>query len=138
MLADPDNRPVLDALAGGGVPDLDDSSYLASVDPALARPILEGFSSSLSLVFALAAAVLVVGLVAVLRMKEVPLRTQSGVEAQRSADRAEAAGSEETAGLPPGGPQPAEPAPASVPGAAAVAGGAVPHPGPTPPRSPSR
>ena len=103
VLADPANRPVLDALAGGAAPDLDDSSYLASVHPALARPILEGFASSLSVVFLLAAAVLIVGLVAVLRMKEVPLRTQSGVEAQRSADRADA-----------------EPAPASVPGAAAT------------------
>jgi hypothetical protein len=131
VLADPGNRPVLDALAGGGVPNLDDSSYLASVQPALARPVLEGFASSLSLVFVLAAAVLVVGLVAVLRMKEVPLRTQSGVEAQRSAAASDAARAAAES-------QPAEPAPASVPGAAAVVAGAVPHPGPTPPRNPSR
>ena len=86
--ANPANRPVLDALSGGAAPNLDDSSFLSAVDPVLARPILEGFASSMSVVFLSAAAVLVIGLVAVLRMKEVPLRTQSGVEAQRSADAA--------------------------------------------------
>jgi hypothetical protein len=83
VLDDPANQPVLSALQGGGVPNLDDSSFLSTVDPVLARPILEGFASSMSTVFLTAAAVLVVGLFAVLRMKEVPLRTQSGVEAQR-------------------------------------------------------
>jgi EmrB/QacA subfamily drug resistance transporter len=83
VLDDPANRPVLSALQGGGVPNLDDSSFLSTVDPVLARPILDGFASSMSTVFLTAAAVLVLGLFAVLRMKEVPLRTQSGVEAQR-------------------------------------------------------
>jgi hypothetical protein len=41
----------------------------------------------MSTVFVSAAAVLVIGLFAVLMMKEVPLRTQSGVEAQRAAER---------------------------------------------------
>jgi hypothetical protein len=86
VLADPANKPVVAALQGGGVPNLDDSSFLSSVDPVLARPILEGFASSMSIVFLSAAAVLVLGLVAVLRMKEVPLRTQSGVEAQRASE----------------------------------------------------
>ncbi|MDT7581822.1 MAG: hypothetical protein QOK35_3086, partial [Pseudonocardiales bacterium] len=83
VLDNPANQPVLSALQGGGVPNLDDSSFLSTVDPVLARPILDGFASSMSTVFLAAAAVLVVGLFAVLRMKEVPLRTQSGVEAQR-------------------------------------------------------
>jgi hypothetical protein len=83
VLDNPANQPVLSAVAGGGVPNLDDSSFLSTVDPVLARPILEGFASSMSTVFLTAAAVLVVGLFAVTRMKEVPLRTQSGVEAQR-------------------------------------------------------
>jgi EmrB/QacA subfamily drug resistance transporter len=88
VLADPANQPVLAAVRGGAAPNLDDSSYLSAVDPVLARPILEGFASSMATVFLCAAAVLVVGLVAVLRMKEVPLRTQSGVEAQRGAGAA--------------------------------------------------
>ena len=87
VLADPANRPVIDAVAGGTAPNLDDSSFLSSVEPVLARPILEGFASSMSTVFVSAAAVLVIGLFAVLMMKEVPLRTQSGVEAQRAAER---------------------------------------------------
>jgi EmrB/QacA subfamily drug resistance transporter len=87
VLADPANRPVVAALQGGGVPNLDDSSFLSSVDPVLARPILEGFASSMSIVFLCASAVLVVGLFAVLMMKEVPLRTQSGVEALRDEDK---------------------------------------------------
>ena len=91
VLADPANQPVLSALQGGGVPNLDDSSFLSTVDPVLARPILEGFASSMSTVFLAAAAVLVVGLFAVLRMKEVPLRTQSGVEAQRESSASSSA-----------------------------------------------
>ena len=62
-----------------------------TLDPVLARPFLDGFASSMSTVFLAAAAVLVVGLFAVLRMKEVPLRTQSGVEAQRGAEQSSAA-----------------------------------------------
>lgn len=87
VLTDPANRPVIDALQGGTAPNLDDSSFLSSVEPVLARPILEGFASSMSTVFIGAATVLVIGLFAVLMMKEVPLRTQSGVEAQRAAER---------------------------------------------------
>ena len=85
VLADPANDPVLGALTGSGVPSLDDSSFLSTVDPRLARPILEAFASSMSLVFLTAAGVLVIGLIAVCRMKEVPLRAVSGVEARRAA-----------------------------------------------------
>jgi hypothetical protein len=87
LLTDPANRPVVDAVAGGTAPNLDDSSFLSSVEPVLARPILEGFASSMSTVFLSAAAVLVLGLVAVLMMEEVPLRAQSGVDAQRAAEQ---------------------------------------------------
>jgi hypothetical protein len=98
VLADPANRPVLAALQGGAAPNLDDSSFLKAVDPVLARPILEGFASSMSTVFLCAATVLVIGLGAVLKMKEVPLRAQSGVEAQRSAE-ADASGTLPSAAL---------------------------------------
>jgi hypothetical protein len=91
VLANPANQPVLTAVAGGAAPNLDDSSFLSSVDPVLARPILEGFASSMSTVFLSAAVVLFIGLFAVLRMKEVPLRTMSGVEAQREVTQAAAA-----------------------------------------------
>ena len=55
-----------------------------AADPVLARPILEGFAGAMSVVFLAAAAVLVLGLVAVLMMRELPLRTQSGVDARRA------------------------------------------------------
>ncbi|HXV92313.1 MAG TPA: MDR family MFS transporter [Pseudonocardia sp.] len=90
VVSDPANRPVLGALESGTAPNLEDSSYLSSVDPRLARPILDGFAESMSTVFLSAAAVLVIGLVAVVMMKELPLRTQSGVEARREEEAAAA------------------------------------------------
>jgi len=90
--ANPANAPILAGLqdGGGGGLSLDNSSFLADANPVLARPILEGFADSMSAVFLTAGAVLVLGLIAVSMMKEVPLRTQSGVEA-RNADAAAAA-----------------------------------------------
>ncbi|MHA6786031.1 MDR family MFS transporter [Pseudonocardia saturnea] len=91
VLANPANAPILAGLQGGGALSLDDSSFLATADPTLARPILEGFAGSMSIVFLGAAAVLVIGLFAVIMMKEVPLRTQSGVDARNSEDTTAAA-----------------------------------------------
>jgi predicted MFS family arabinose efflux permease len=121
IAADPANAPILGALQGGAPLDFDDSSFLSAADPVLARPILEGFAGSMSIVFLGAAAVLVVGLFAVIMMKEVPLRTRSGVDARadedgRSGDRPVAAPTEvpapaavpavvTTDGLPAGGPR---------------------------------
>lgn len=83
VAADPANAPILAALRGGPPPSLDDSSFLGAADPRLARPILEGFAGSMSVVLFSAAAVLLIGLVAVCLMREQPLRTMSGVEARR-------------------------------------------------------
>jgi EmrB/QacA subfamily drug resistance transporter len=84
VAANPANAPILSGLQGGGV-SLEDSSFLADASPVLARPILDGFADSMSIVFLIAAAILVLGLVAVSAMKELPLRTQSGVEARAEA-----------------------------------------------------
>ncbi|MBC8090402.1 MAG: DHA2 family efflux MFS transporter permease subunit, partial [Pseudonocardia sp.] len=84
----PANAQILGSLQGGAPLSLDDSSFLAAADPTLARPILDGFAGSMSLVFLGAAAVLLIGLFAVLKMKELPLRTQSGVDARRDDDAA--------------------------------------------------
>ncbi|MGD9529423.1 MAG: MFS transporter, partial [Pseudonocardia sp.] len=83
VAANPANAPIVDALHGGPPPALDDSSFLTTADPRLARPILEAFAGSMSAVLLTAAALLVIGLVAVLLMRELPLRTVSGVEARR-------------------------------------------------------
>lgn len=91
VLANPANQPVLAALRGGGGAGgvLQDSSFLQHADPLLARPFLVGFSSAMDTVFLLAAVVTAVAFVLIVTMKEVPLRTQSGIQA-RAADEAPA------------------------------------------------
>ncbi|GAA1308896.1 MDR family MFS transporter [Pseudonocardia xinjiangensis] len=83
VTANPANTPILRAVEDGSDLSLDDSSFLSAADPVLSRPILDGFASSMSTVFLAATAVLVIGLFAVVMMKELPLRTQSGVDARR-------------------------------------------------------
>lgn len=88
VLADPANRPVLDALRDGsglGGVSIDDSSFLNHLDPRLARPFLVGFSESMSLTLMVAAAVMVLGFVLAVLVREVPLSTQSGIAARQQA-----------------------------------------------------
>jgi EmrB/QacA subfamily drug resistance transporter len=94
VLADPTNRRVVAAITdGGGLPKgaLDDTSFLAKLDDRLARPFLEGFSSSMDLVFMSAAAVVLIAFVIVFFLPEEKLRTMSGIEARRQDDAAAAA-----------------------------------------------
>jgi len=110
VAANPANAPILGALQGGGSLSLDDSSFLAAADPVLSRPILDGFAESMGTVFVAAAAVLVIGLIAVIMMKELPLRTQSGAEARRDEDAADTA-AETDKGTPAAPPASTDPAP---------------------------
>jgi MFS family permease len=96
VLAEPTNAAVVEALrSGDALPagSLDDTSFLARLDPRVARPFLEGFAGSMDLVFGVAAMVLLVGFVVVLFLPEEPLRSLSGLQAQRreAADTAAAA-----------------------------------------------
>lgn len=94
VLADPANRPVLDALRSGAGPggvSIDDSSFIDHLDPRLARPFLVGFSDSMDLVFLVAAGIVALGLVLVVFLREVPLSHQSGLAAQREQREAAAA-----------------------------------------------
>ncbi|MFN2519350.1 MAG: MDR family MFS transporter [Jatrophihabitantaceae bacterium] len=68
---------------------LNDTSFLSRIDAHLAHPFLVGFSQAMDLVFAVGAAVLVFAFVLSLFLREVPLRTQSGLEAARTAAAAE-------------------------------------------------
>lgn len=82
-------------MAGGGLGGnatgvLDDSSFLQQLEPRLARPFLVGFSDSISLVFLVGAAIMVFAFVLLLFLEEIPLRTQSGVDARAAEDRAAA------------------------------------------------
>ena len=96
MLADPTSASVVDGLtSGSGLPagSLDDTSFLSRLDPRLAKPFLEGFASSMDLVFGVAALVVLVALVVVFFLPEEPLRQLSGLQAreQEAADTAAAA-----------------------------------------------
>jgi EmrB/QacA subfamily drug resistance transporter len=98
VLADPANAAVVDQLAqaqatiaAGGTPTidgtgvLDDSSFLASLDPVLAAPFQAGFAEALQLVFWIAAGIAVVGLVVLSLLPEVPLRHKSALDEREDA-----------------------------------------------------
>ena len=90
VLADPTNASVAAAIkSGGALPAgaLDDTSFLSRLDPRLARPFLEGFAGSISLVSLCGALVLVVAAVLVWFLPEEPLRTMSGIQARHEDDQ---------------------------------------------------
>jgi EmrB/QacA subfamily drug resistance transporter len=73
-----------------GVVDINNTSNIATLPPAIKEPILVGFSQAMSTVFLVGAIVLVAAFVLSLMLKEVPLRQMSGIE-QARADAAAAA-----------------------------------------------
>jgi EmrB/QacA subfamily drug resistance transporter len=64
---------------------INDTSGLAKLPAAVRHPILVGFSNAMDLVFMVGAAVLVAAVVLSFLLKEVPLRTMSGMQAARAA-----------------------------------------------------
>ncbi|WP_064743151.1 MDR family MFS transporter [Pseudonocardia spinosispora] len=84
VLANPADQAVVRAVSGGGVVSLDDTSFLSHIDARLARPFLEGFSASMTLVFVVAAVVMVIALVLVSFIPPIVLRDKSGLETQRA------------------------------------------------------
>ncbi|WHT19822.1 MDR family MFS transporter [Crossiella sp. CA-258035] len=93
VLANPANKPVLDMMANGGVgaPSLDDTSFLINLDPRLARPFQDGFSSAMDTVFFTGAMVMLVAFVLVWFLKEKPLSNQSGMQRRAQEEHAAAA-----------------------------------------------
>ena len=69
-------------LQGGG--DLSDTSFIQKLPAFLATPFKTGFSDSIDLVFLVAAAVVAIGFFVMLFLPEVPLRNQSGIQAQQA------------------------------------------------------
>ncbi len=69
---------------------LQDSSFLKSLDPRLAKPFLMGFSDSMDLVFIVGAAVMVFGFLVMLLLPQVELRGGSSYD-QRNRDDADQA-----------------------------------------------
>lgn len=86
-LGDPANAEFL-KLARGGADrvNLDDTSFLNTLDPVLARPFLEGFASAMNTVFLTGAIVMVAAFVVALFLKNVRLSDKSAL--QRIADEA--------------------------------------------------
>jgi len=74
--------------AAGGV--LKDSSFLNQLDPRLAKPFLEGFSSAMDTVFLAGGAVMVVGFLVMLFLPHVELRGGSAYSERGAADKADA------------------------------------------------
>ncbi|MBP2475218.1 EmrB/QacA subfamily drug resistance transporter [Crossiella equi] len=93
--ANPANRPVLEMLANNGAsgasPSLDDTSFLTHLDPRLAQPFQEGFSSAMDTVFFTGAMVMVVAFALVWFLKEKPLSQQSGIQRRAAEEHAAAA-----------------------------------------------
>jgi EmrB/QacA subfamily drug resistance transporter len=95
------NIPQELAKAGQTVPpgafDINNTSGLAKLPPAMKHPILVGFSDAMDLVFLVGAIVLVAAVVLSLRMKEVPLRTVSGMQAVKASAQEQQAKAERAA-----------------------------------------
>jgi EmrB/QacA subfamily drug resistance transporter len=93
--AAPGNQRLLGILhnpaSAGGSGTINDTSFLNGADKRLAHPFFVGFSTSMDLVFLIAAGVLVIALVVMAMLRELPLRTTSGIEAA-GAERAAQAG----------------------------------------------
>jgi EmrB/QacA subfamily drug resistance transporter len=88
VVQDPNNAPLFSALKGGNAGGaLQDSSFIQRLNPAvLAQPFQEGFTNAMHIVFIGAAIVAAVAFLLTLVTKEVPLRTQSGIQAQAAED----------------------------------------------------
>jgi hypothetical protein len=71
-------------LKGSG--DLSDTSFIQKLPDFLATPFKNGFSDSIDLVFLVAAGVVAIGFFVMLFLPEVPLRNQSGIQAQQAGD----------------------------------------------------
>ncbi|WP_370082943.1 MDR family MFS transporter [Streptacidiphilus sp. MAP12-16] len=95
VVNNPANQPVVQMLkhpsasSGGSSSVLSDSSFIQKLDGVFAAPFKQGFADSMHTVFLLGAAVVAVAFVLVLFIKEVPLRSVSGIQAQAQAQAAE-------------------------------------------------
>ena len=88
VTSNPANKPVLALLKhsgkGAGV-SLNDTSFLEKMTPALAAPFKIGFANAMDLTFLVGASVLVIGLVVLIFLPEIALRTKSNVETAHTA-----------------------------------------------------
>jgi EmrB/QacA subfamily drug resistance transporter len=83
LAADPSQAQTLQQATGGGA--LSDTSFLSKLSDVVAHPFKEGFSDGIQVVFLLALAVMIVGLVVVFFLPEIPLSLRSAQQ-QRADD----------------------------------------------------
>ncbi|MEY4423892.1 MAG: hypothetical protein RLZZ258_995 [Actinomycetota bacterium] len=93
LMSLPENA-VLTQSGPGGLSDLvaKDSSFLQTISPEISEPVLVAFTQAGVVVFNSAAAVIAVAFVLSWFVKEIPLRTQSGVAAKAAEARLESMG----------------------------------------------
>ena len=83
LAAHPDQARVVQEAGNGSV---SDTSFLSSLDAVIAHPLKVGFADAMSTVFLLAAGIMLIGVLIMWFLPELPLRTQSGIQARRTAD----------------------------------------------------
>jgi EmrB/QacA subfamily drug resistance transporter len=81
--ANPAIAPQLEQ-AGGGAADLSNTSFIQQLPAEIALPFKTGFANSLDVVFLIAAVVVAVGFFVLLFLPQLPLRTQSGIQAAQA------------------------------------------------------
>ncbi|MCT2582527.1 MFS transporter [Actinophytocola gossypii] len=74
-----ENPEFAESLSSGGL-DLNNTEFLNTIDPALARPVLTGFAESIDTVFMVGGFVMAVAFVLMWFLREVPLSDKSGIE----------------------------------------------------------
>ncbi|WP_433065951.1 MDR family MFS transporter [Dactylosporangium sp. CS-033363] len=115
-----DLQKIQGAATSGSASSLNDTSFLDSVNATLAHPLKVGFSDAMSVVFMVAAGIMVVGFIIILFLPEIPLRSMSGAQA-RAAEDAAASGSPAATTPPATSSVDASAAPASPNGSSAAA-----------------
>jgi EmrB/QacA subfamily drug resistance transporter len=96
----PAQARILQQARSGGA--LDDTSFLKQLSDVVSHPFKVGFSNAITVVFLMALAVMIVGLIAVFFLPEIPLQ-QSSAQQQR-ADEAAATAADADAAAGPAGP----------------------------------
>jgi hypothetical protein len=90
--AHPDQMSTLRSAASGGTAEaFNDTSFINRLADALSHPFKVGFSESMSVVFLVGTGVMVIGLVVILFLPELPLRSMSAADQRAEEDAAAAA-----------------------------------------------
>jgi len=75
-------HPELRQVSAGGSSALSDTSFIGRLPEILAHPFKVGFSDAMSMVFLVATGIMVIGLIVISFLPELPLRSQSAVQAR--------------------------------------------------------